>query len=392
MNRLTYIAPAILIVYALLRSIDVVTHAYLMDPHYFWLGARILAQGGDPYDAATWDAAVRASFAQFGAALPPPWPAEFRYPLWTAIAVLPLAALPLQAAVAVWQLLLIFGTVAGATFALRASRIPTPTLPLFLTLVLASQPFLFTVIVGQFGGVLLFAIGAYAFAAGTARQVASGLALALLALKPHVTAVLIPLSVADMVVRRRWRAFAAAAAAVAVIVAASLALRPTWPLEWLTLLTGPAAPGKGANLIGVLATFGVDRGWTLVAIALVLAAAAGVLAMSPRAPIDVVAVGACASLLVTPYSGSHDHLILAAAWARTLAVGLRSPPLTKALLLGALVLVVSLLPWVLYAYALSSRPDEALNGLVPLAGFAVLGLAYAVERRQTLSRTTTNMP
>jgi len=105
-SRLAYIGPAILIVYALLRSIDVVEHAYLMDPHYFWLGARILAQGGDPYDAATWDGAVRASFAQFGAALPPPWPAEFRYPLWTAIAVLPLAALPLQAAVALWQLLL----------------------------------------------------------------------------------------------------------------------------------------------------------------------------------------------------------------------------------------------------------------------------------------------
>jgi hypothetical protein len=38
---------------------------------------------------------------------------------------------------------------------------------------------------------------------------------------------------------------------------------------------------------------------------------------------------------------------------------------------------------VLYAYALSSRPDEALNGFVPLAGFAVLALAYAIERRQT---------
>jgi hypothetical protein len=390
-NRLAYIGPAILIIYALLRSIDVVEHAYLMDPHYFWLGARILAQGGDPYDAATWDGAVRASFAQFGAALPPPWPAEFRYPLWTAIAVLPLAALPLQAAVAVWQLLLIAGTVVGATLALRAGGAPTRTLPLFLTLVLASQPFLFTVIVGQFGGVLLFAIGAYAFAAGTARQVASGLAFAVLALKPHVTAVLVPLAVGDMVVKRRWRALAAAAGAVGLLVAVSLALHPRWPLEWLALLTGPAAPGNGANLIGVLSTFGVDRAWALVAIALVLAAAAGVLAMSPRAPIDIVAVGACASLLVTPYSGSHDHLILAAAWARTLSVGMRSPPVTKTVLLGGLVLAVSLLPWVLYAYALSSRPDEALNGFVPLVGFGVLALAYAVERREAQFRHS-NMP
>jgi glycosyl transferase family 87 len=391
-KRLAYIGPAILIVYALLRSIDVVSRAYLMDPHYFWLGSRILAQGGDPYDAATWDAAVRASFAQFGAALPPPWPAEFRYPLWTAIAVLPLAALSLQAATAVWQLLLITGTVAGATLALRASGSPTRTLPLFLTLVLASQPFLFTVIVGQFGGVLLFAIGAYAFAAGSGRQVASGLALAMLALKPHVTAVLVPLAVGEIVVRRRWRAFAAAAGIVVALVAASLALRPTWPLEWIALLTGPAAPGNGANLIGVLATFGVDRVWVLVAIVLAIAAAAGLLAMSPRAPIDVVAVGACASFLVTPYSGSHDHLILAAAWARTLAVAMRSTAAHKAFLLGGLVLTVSLLPWALYAFALRSRPDEALNGFVPLAAFALLGLAYALERRQTSMGRARNMP
>jgi hypothetical protein len=195
-----------------------------------------------------------------------------------------------------------------------------------------------------------------------------------------------------MVVRRRWRALVAASAAVGLLVAASLALRPRWPFEWLALLTGPAAPGNGANLIGVLATFGVDRVWALVAIVLVLAAAAGLIAMSPRAPLDMVAIGACASLLVTPYSGSHDHLILAAAWARILSVGMRSPPLVKALLLGGLVLVVSLLPWVLYAYALSSRPDEALNGFVPLACFAVLGLAYAAERRLASSPTSLNMP
>lgn len=392
MHRVAYIGPAILVLYAALRSIDVVTEAYLMDPHYFWLGARILAQGGDPYDPVTWDAAVRASFAVFGAALPPPWPAEFRYPLWTAIAVLPLAALPLRAATAVWQLLLVSGTVAGATLALRATGSPSRAVPLFLTLVLASQPFVFTVIVGQFGGVLLFAIGAYAFAAGSARQVASGLALAMLALKPHVTAVLIPLALADMVVWRRWRALAAAGGAVAALVAASLVLHPRWPFEWIALLAGPAAPGNGANLIGVLATFGVDRVWALVAIALVLAAAGGLLAMSPRAPIDIVAVGACASLLVTPYSGSHDHLILAPAWARTLAVGLGLPPGPKALLLGGLLLAVSLLPWVLYAFALRSRPDEALNGFVPLAAFALLGLAYAVERRQAPPLPAHNMP
>lgn len=384
MNRLAYVGPAILVLYAAVRSLEVIAQAYLMDPHYFWLGARILAQGGDPYDAATWDAAVRASFAEFGVALPPPWPASFRYPLWTAVAALPLAALPLRAATAVWQLLLISATVAGAKLALRAAGGPTRTLPLFLTLVLASQPFLFTVIVGQFGGVLLFAIAAYAVAAGARRQIASGLALAVLALKPHVTVFLVPLALADMAGQRRWRALAAAAGAVAVLVAASLALRPTWPFAWIAEITkAGAAQPNGANLTGVLTTFGIERVWSLAAFALVIAAAAALLAMSPREPIDIVAVGSCASLLITPYSGSHDHMLLASAWARTLAVGLRSPPGPAAVLLGSLVLAASLMPWALYAFALRTRPDEALNGFVPLAALAVLGLAYSIERRQS---------
>lgn len=393
MRRIAYIGPAMLLLYAALRSINVVAEAYLMDPHYYWLGARILLQGGDPYDAATWDAAVRASFAEFGAALSPPWPAEFRYPLWTAVAFLPLAALPLRAATAIWQLLLITGSAAGAVLAVRAAGAPGRTVPLFLTLVLASQPFIFTVIVGQFGGVMLFAVAAYAVAAVAGRQVTSGLALAALAFKPHVTVALVPVVLVDLVARRRWVTIGAAAGAVAMLVALSLALRPTWPLEWFGRLTAAgAAQPNGANLTGVLTTFGIDRSWALAAIPVVLAAAAALVLMSPRAPIDFIAVGACVSLILTPYSGSHDHMLLAPAWARALAFGLRSPPLPAALLLGGVVLVASLLPWALYAFALKSRPDEALNGFVPLAAFALLGLAYTFERRQQAAASGENMP
>jgi hypothetical protein len=380
-SRAAYLGPAVLLIAAALLSIDVVAEAYLTDFHFFWLGARILAQGGDPYDAATWDAAVRTSFAEFDAALRPPFPGLFRYPLWTAVMFLPLAALPLRAATAVWQLLLVTGAVAGATLALRAAGARTRTLPLFLTLVLASQPFVFTVMVAQFGGVMLLAAAAYAVA--SARQLAAGLALVAFAVKPHITVVLIPLSLFDLVARRQWRAVGAAGAAAAVLVGASLALRPTWPLEWVRDLTvtGAAQP-NGANLAGVLTTFGLDRVWALIAIPVVLLLAVGLLATSPRLPIDVIAVGACASLILTPYSGSHDHMLLAPAWARTLAIGLRSPPRWAAVLVGGLVLVASLLPWALYAFALRARPDEALNGFVPLAALALLGFAYASDRRQ----------
>ena len=382
MSRVAYVGPAILLVYAALRSVDVVAQAYLMDPHYYFLGARILAQGGDPYDVATWDAAVRASFAEHGAAVTPPWPFEFRYPLWTAVAFLPLAALPLRVATALWQVLLITATVAGAVLVLRAAGAPARARALFLTLVLASQPFIFTVIVGQFGGVMLLAVAGYALLV-SARPMASGLALALLALKPHVTVALVPIVLADLVARRRWLAIGAAAAAVGVLVAISLALRPSWPLAWLARLTAAgAAQPNGANLTGVFTTIGLDRLWAVAAIPLILVAAAVMLRSSPRATIDFVAVGACVSLLVTPYSGSHDHMLLAPAWARTLAAGLRWPAAAGAVLLVGLVVAATLLPWALYAFALRARPDEALNGLVPLATLLLLAITYAVDRRQ----------
>jgi hypothetical protein len=393
LSRVAYVGPALLLLYAALRSVDVVVQAYLMDTHYYWLGALIVAQGGDPYDAVTWDAAVRASFAEHGAAVTPPWPAEFRYPLWTAVAFLPLAALPLRAATALWQVVLIAATVAGALLALRAAGAPARTRALFLTLVLASQPFIFTVIVGQFGGVMLLAVAAYAVLVSSARQVASGLALALLALKPHVTVALVPVVLVDLVARRRWAAIGAAAGAVALLVAVSLALRPSWPLAWLSKITAAgAAQPNGANLTGVFTTFGLDRIWALAAIPVVLAVAAGVLWLSPRAAIDFVAVGACVSLLVTPYSGSHDHMLLAPAWARTLAVGVRSSALRSAVLLGGLLLAATLLPWALYAFALRARPDEALNGLVPLAGLLLLTLAYVLGRRHEPFPETNDIP
>ena len=391
MSRVAYVGPAILLVYAALRSVDVVAQAYLMDPHYYWLGARILAQGGDPYDVATWDAAVRASFAEHGVPVTPPWPFEFRYPLWTAVAFLPLAALPLRVATALWQVLLITATVAGAVLVLRAAGAPARTRALFLTLVLASQPFIFTVIVGQFGGVMLFAVAAYAVLVH-ARPIASGLALALLSLKPHVTVALVPIVLVDLVARRRWVAIGAAAAAVGVLVAISLALRPSWPLAWLGRLTAAgAAQPNGANLTGVFTTFGLDRVWALAAIPVILAAAVVMLRSSPRATIDFVAVGACVSLLVTPYSGSHDHMLLAPAWARTLAAGLRWPAAAGAVLLVGLVVAATLLPWALYAFALRARPDEALNGLVPLATLLLLAATYAVDRVRPAA-SSQNMP
>ena len=58
----------------------------------FWAGARALVTGRDPYDAATWMGTTVALGTQA------PDTAVYGYPPWVALALTPLALLPLEAA------------------------------------------------------------------------------------------------------------------------------------------------------------------------------------------------------------------------------------------------------------------------------------------------------
>lgn len=61
----------------------------------FWSGAALVSRGQDPYDPGTWSAAVDGLFPNWlGLPRRPPCPGSYGYPLWTAIATLPLGILP----------------------------------------------------------------------------------------------------------------------------------------------------------------------------------------------------------------------------------------------------------------------------------------------------------
>src|ERR1051325_2142294 len=67
------------------------------DFSYIWLGARVVLDGGDPYAKTDWPAAVERSRVQRGPE------AFYVYPPHVALALVPLAALPLSTASKAWN-------------------------------------------------------------------------------------------------------------------------------------------------------------------------------------------------------------------------------------------------------------------------------------------------
>jgi len=142
------------------------------------------------------------------------------------------------------------------------------------------------------------------------RDVAAGIALALLFLKPN-TAFLVPVA---LLAATRYRALVAWAACGAVVAgAALLTLGPGGVSAYLTQLTGTLP--EGANNLTVEGAFGL-AGHSALAARLVIAAVTVAAAFRLRAePAMVLAAGSLGSLLAVTYlHGSDLCLFSAAAW------------------------------------------------------------------------------
>ncbi len=382
MRRASVIAvPALLAAIAAFASVDTVRTVRTTDFFCFWSGANLLVHGGDPFDPRVWEAATSGSAPdRSGRERSAPCPGRSGYPLTTSLVLAPLGALPLVPAAALWQMLLVLGTLAGVVMSWYALRAPWSGLPLFATLVFASQPFAFTLVTAQFGGLLLALTGA-TIALEKSRPRVAGVALALLGLKPHV----VVLALVAVPVRWLWRGqYAAVAGAVALgaaLLLVSLVLRPTWPVAWLAEL--------GGQRLGM--TLGVPTVWSLasvltgdarfgiVAVAVPVAVYAAALRGRRIPAVDLVAVALVASLLISPYAGGHDQLLLAPAWGTILAVALDTSGWVRAALTYAAVLCASLLPWLLYADALLNRPDDTFSALVVIVTACAHASALAIR-------------
>jgi hypothetical protein len=363
---------------------------YYQTADFFCLyhGARSLALGHDPYNSAWWQSVT-------GGLFPDPWRGvgtsscvtSYAYPLWTAVAMLPLGVLPLELAASLWLALSIGAAVFGAWALWRSFGGTRENAALFATVVFTSQPFWVLLVGGQITGVMVGLTGALALALARSREVHAGIALAFLALKPQLVVLTIPAMLWHAFAQGRRRLVVSAVVTGAVLIALPLLFLSTWPLEWL----GQEGPHR-LQIAGLLPTawgFSADvLGNVLWGAVLSVVLIAACVAIARR--IDALALLALSiplSLVVTLHAWSYDYLLLAGPWAFVLARADRTRASGTALL-AAVLLVASPLPWLLYAVGFT-RGVETISVLVPAA--TALLVATAARDAATRSRVARTM-
>lgn len=263
----------------------------------FWAGARAVASGLDPFDPPSWHATVQA----FGTQAPDT--EVFGYPAWVAIALVPLALLPLKVAALVW-LWLSVGLAIVALRALLRALLPGATLEhaLFGVALFVAQPGYQTLENGQWTFILLaVSIAAVLLLREHHAKTAGLVALAWLA-KPH----LFLFAAAGMT--RASRSFGAAlVAGIGMVVVSSAIVIPGWWVPWARYVA-PIRIAQPATIFSLLADAIGPIGYG----AAILAVLAGtIVALRFRATSDAsVAVWTALSLAAAPYAWSYDHVLV----------------------------------------------------------------------------------
>ena len=342
------------------------------DMFQFWAAPRLLLEGRDPYDVSDW-AGIYAREARPPVATPPP-PARHIYPLWSAVPLLPLAALPFDVAAPLWlgaQVIAIALAVRALAhlFALeRRDRV------VFYGIAAAFQPVWLIVGGGNVTGLVLAAFVA-ALVLVERRPAAAGVALAFVSMKPHPLIVAVPALVLGARAADRARVIAAAAAVFLGLIAITLPLGPDWIGKWVDAAVARQTVPTGSN--ATVWTLGrVLPGAPLVAPLLAVAALAAFAwwwRLARPAP-RVLAAGAVpVSLFVTPHGWSYDHILLLVTLAAVVAYVGAFGRTRRALALAAVAASATLAPWGLYALALA-RLGEEWSALTPLAAFGLLAM------------------
>ena len=356
------------------RSPELVQHN---DFSGFWAGPRAFLIGKDPYDPTTWRGTAIALGTQT------PDTPVYGYFGWALVLLLPLAGLPLDLASALWT----FGAVALAVVAVRALlRAFVPGLPIAHTLVgltlLASQPARLTVLLGQWGFVLVAASAAIVVWLRAGRTVPPALASVALLAKPHLFMLGAPALAVWSWRRHGTRLFAPlAAGACAAVVLASVVLVPQWPRAWLTQMPSHRVfdPPQTTTIATVLyGVVGAAGPW--IALGFILACAAAALRFHPDGDAWL-AVWLALSSVASVYEWSYDHLVLIVPLAIATGVVART---SRRRAIGVVVAGSSILLIVstLLAVIAARRDQESYSAIVPVLIFLLVTLSLWPARRR----------
>jgi len=343
----------------------------------FYHGGQAVLLRVDPYDGPTWSA-LTADPSRFDGSrvVKAPCPGAFGYPYWSALAFAPLALVPYDIAAGLWGALLVAGVIGGVALLIRATAAPA----LLVAAIAAGSLSLIQVLAfGQLTGVLLPLLGLSLLA----RPAWSGVAAALLLLKPQLGALYAAALVRRDADRGDLRPLWSAIVATAVLVVVSVAAFPAWPGEWLhELTTNRVDIARPLPTAAGLATlfFGDAR----IAVVLIAALVGAVWLIARGRRIDRVTYAAIAiavALFAVPYAYSYDHLFLVLPWAVVAAAAARADPRRRQVLLAALVGAAILVPWTIFATTFETGSDT-LNAVVP--ALAALLAAVSAPRGETM--------
>jgi Glycosyltransferase family 87 len=340
------------------------------DFHCFWVAGRIVATGGDPYDARQYVPAI--------ATIPPNESTallrcgqRLSYPPWTALALAPFGALSLAAAAALWASLTLMAAVIGIRWTWQLAGRGRFSWPLVALLVVTTEPFARAFAEGQFGTLVFALTAGAALSLVSNKDRAGGIHTAALGVKPH-TAVGFAAGVLGLaLLRRRWR-FVGTAVVVALGGSAlTQVLRPGWLLEFFG-----GAVELSASLWERATVWNLAGSWPLavVVIALLLAVVVVLLRSQRLDDADILGLAVAFSLVITPYAWSHDYVVLAIPWSLTVGHARALRWLPRSALTMSTVIVAAPVPWVLSIIA-AGRGTASLSVLVPMTTALLLALA-----------------
>jgi len=332
-----------------------------------WSGARTLVDGGDPYVASSY---LR-TLDRYDA--PHTEIDVYTYPPWVAFALFPLALLPLRVASFIWT----FGTLAAAVVAIRsllrayALSIPA-TWGLFSYALVASQPGMATLFMGQWGFLLVAATAALVVALKSAHRVAA-LGAAVLLGKPQLFIFAGWAYTRAALARGKGGLLAGGLAIVATILVATVVLRFQDLSAWLTHvaarrvedLTAPTVPMVLRDLFGPVGDF--------VAVGALGVAIMVGLRFGPRTD-AFLAVWLTVSVLFAPYLRTYDQVLLIVPLVITTGVLVGSSPqvATRFAILSTTGFVLGSI--LLYGVA-AAREREDTSALVSICVFALVTIA-----------------
>jgi len=351
------------------RAAVTVRDAELSDFRCFYEAGRLVRGGLDPYDPATFASVTKQDPTRL-----PPCPDTFAYPMWTAMAFVPLSVLSEPAGLAAWEVVLFASLVGGVAMLARAWPMLGGT-KLLLPILLWSQPAFSAIANAQFGPVVFVGLAALALLLERGRVRAGAAAWCLLLIKPNV--VVFALLGVPLFRSRRFAAYVVLFGSAILLL--SLALVPTWPLDALRVIFGQqllvdrdlGTLSALAIVVGLPSAVGVA--------AAVMTVVLFVVALPRRRlrPREMVAVLATASFLVTPYARPHDEVALAVCWASALALAAIVEGRLRSAMVGAVIGIALVLPWALTVLSLVGAPLAA-HVLVTLTTAALT--AYALRR------------